>query len=56
MADWKTEKVSRISLYSICKQVLQYANRVVLQKKILIEFHIGHPVMTRIKSLRGSYT
>ena len=45
--------------YSICNGILMYAERVVvllsLQKRILSEFHKGHPGMTRMKSLMRSY-
>ena len=56
----KDRKISRVSPYSICEQVQLDADRVVmpytLQKKILKEFHIGHPGMARMKSLMRSYT
>ena len=56
----RQKKGSRVSPYSICKQVLLYANRMIMpytpQKKILRKFHIGHPGTTRMKSLMCSYT
>ena len=46
--------------YSICDEVLLYAGRVVipvvLQKRILNEFHQGHPGIGRMKALMRSYT
>lgn len=45
--------------YSICDEVLLYAGRVVipvvLQKRILKEFHQGHPGIGRMKALMRSY-
>ena len=46
--------------YSICDEVLLYAGRVVmpvvLQRRILKEFHQGHPGVGRMKALMRSYT
>ena len=46
--------------YSICDEVLLYAGRVVmpvvLQKRILKEFHQGHPGIGRMKALMRSHT
>ena len=46
-------------VFSTCNQVLLYWERVVvpatLQKKILKDFHTGHPVAARMKSLMRSY-
>ena len=46
--------------YSICDEVLLYAGRVmmpvVLQKRILKEFHQGHPGIGCMKALMRSYT
>ena len=46
-------------VYSVCNEVLMYRERVVvpatLQKKILKDFHSGHPGETRTKSLMRSY-
>ena len=46
-------------VYSVCNEVLMYRERVVvpttLQKKILKDFHSGHPGATRTKSLMRSY-
>ena len=46
-------------VFSICEDVLMYSDRVVvpkiLQKKILRDFHIGHPGISRMKSLMRSY-
>ena len=50
--DWKTEKrIKSITYNSMQKVVISY----ILQKQILREFHIGHPVI-RMKSLMHSYT
>lgn len=44
--------------FSVCDQVLLYRDRVVipatLHKKILKDFHTGHPGATRMKSLMRS--
>ena len=46
-------------VFSICNDVLMYRERVVipatLQKRILKDFHVGHPGATRMKSLMRSY-
>ena len=46
-------------VFSTCNEVLLYFERVVipstLQKRILKDFHDGHPGSTRIKSLMRSY-
>ena len=56
----RQKKGSRVSPYSICEQVPQYADRAVMpytrQNKILGEFHIGYLGMTSMKSLMRSYT
>ena len=45
--------------YMLCNEVLLYRDRVVipatLQRRILKDFHIGHPGITRTKSLMRSY-
>ena len=45
--------------YSICDNILLYSDRVVvpeaLQKRILRQFHIGHPGTSRMKSLMRSF-
>ena len=45
--------------FSLCDDVLLYNNRVVipssLQKKILGDFHMGHPGKNRTKSLMRCY-
>ena len=45
--------------YTLCDEVLLYRDRVVipasLQRRILKDFHIGHPGITRTKSLMRSY-
>ena len=54
------EKNKTFTAFSICDKVLMYMNRVVmslpLQKKILKEFHLGHPGISQMKSLMRSYT
>ena len=49
-----------ISAFAICDDVLLYADRVVkrlvLQKKILKEFHLGHPGISRMMCWMQSYT
>ena len=51
------EQVAEV--FSTCDQVLLYRERIVvpatLQKKILKDFHSGHPGATRMKSLMRSY-
>ena len=46
-------------VFSTCNDVLMYRERVVipatLQKRILKDFHVGHPGATRMKSLMRSY-
>ena len=53
----KDEEVA--NAYMLCDEVLLYRNRVVipatLQRRILKDFHIGHPRITRTKSLMRSY-
>ena len=53
----KNEKVPE--LFSLCDNVLLYSERVVilkkLQKRILRDFHTGHPGINRMKSLIRSY-
>ena len=53
-------KKLKVSPFSICDETLMYAQRVViprvLRKKVLKEFHLGHPGISRIKSLMRSYT
>lgn len=54
---YKTSRNS--SAYSICDEVLLYAGRVVmpvvLQRRMLKEFHQGHPGIARMKALMRSY-
>ena len=49
-----------ISAFSICDDVLTYANWVIMllvvKKNILKEFHLGDPGMSWMKSLMQSYT
>ena len=51
----QSKKDLKISPFSICSQTLMYADRVVipntLQRRILKEFHSGHPGMSRMKAL-----
>ena len=46
--------------FSICDCVLMYADRIViptsLRKHMLKEFHVGHPGISRMKSLMRCYT
>ena len=46
--------------FSICDETLMYAQKVViprvLWKKVLKEFHLGHPDISRMKSLMRSFT
>ena len=53
------KKGVRVSPFSICDDTLIYANRIVipciLQKRILKDFHLGHPGMSRVKTLICSY-
>ncbi|GAB1605961.1 uncharacterized protein K02A2.6-like, partial [Argonauta hians] len=46
-------------VFSVCDEELLYSERVivpsVLQKRILRDFHVGHPGITRMKSLMRSY-
>lgn len=55
----KKKKGLRVSPFSICDEMLIYADRVVilrvLQKRVLKEFHMGHPGTSRMKSLMRSY-
>lgn len=58
---WK-ENINQVLLkiiFSICDEILMYAERVVipdsLQKRILKHFHVGHSDMLRMKSLMRSY-
>ena len=56
----QSKKDLKISPFSICSQTLMYADRVVipttLQRRILKEFHSGHPGMSRMKVLMCGYT
>ena len=56
----KSKKDLKILPFSICSQTLMYADRVVipttLQRRILKEFHCGHPGMSRMKALMRGYT
>ena len=56
----KSKKDTKILPFSICLQTLMYADRVVipstLQRRILKEFHSGHPGMSRMKALMRGYT
>ena len=49
----------QISPFSICDDLLMYADRIVipavLRKKILREFHTGHPGISRMKTLLRGY-
>ena len=54
------EKNTKIEeTYSLCDNVLLYSERVVipktLQRRILHDFHTGHPGINRMKSLMRSY-
>ena len=53
-------KKLKVSPFSICDETLMYAQRVViprvLRKKVLKEFHLGHPGISTMKSLMRSYT
>ena len=53
----KNTKIEEI--YSLCDNILLYSERVVipktLQKRILHDFHTGHPGSNRMKSLMRSY-
>ena len=55
----KKKKGRKVLPFSICGETLMYADRVimprVLQKRILKEFHKGHPGICRMKSLMRSY-
>ena len=55
----KNKKARLISPFSICEDILMYADRIViphvLRRKILKEFHTGHPGMSRMKSLIRGY-
>ena len=46
-------------IYSVCDNVLVYSERVTipktLQKRILKDFHVGHPGTNRLKSLMRSF-
>ena len=52
-------KKLKVLPFSICDETLMYAQRVViphvLRKKVLKEFHLGHPGISRMKSLMKSY-
>ena len=56
----KNKKKIKVSPFSICDKTLMYAQRVViprvLRKKVLKEFHLGHPGISRMKSLIKNYT
>ena len=51
--------INEIKVYSLCDNILLYSDRVVipkkLQKRILKDFHAGHPGKNRMKSLMRSY-
>ena len=53
-------KKLKVSPFSICDETLMYVQRViiprVLRKKVLQEFHLGHPSISRMKSLMRTYT
>lgn len=55
----KNKKVDQTTPFSICEDVLMYGERIVipltLQRKILKEFHTGHPGISRMKSLMRGY-
>ena len=46
-------------IFSLCDKVLLYSERVVipttLQRRIQKDFHVGHPGITKMKSLMRSY-
>ena len=50
---------SILDMYSLCDSILLYNDRIVipkkLQKRILKDFHTGHPGKNRMKSLIRSY-
>ena len=56
----KKNKKLKVSPFSIHDETLMYAQRVVipciLRKKVLKEFHLGHPGISRMKSLKRIYT
>ena len=56
----RKKNTKSISAFSICDNILLYADQVVmplvLQKKILKEFHLGHSGISWMKSLMQSYT
>ena len=53
------QKVKTNSIFSTCNGILMYGERVVipavLTKKMLKDFHTGHPGMSRMKALMRSY-
>ena len=53
------QKVKTNNIFSSCNSILMYGERVVipavLTKKMLKDFHTGHPVMSRMKALMRSY-
>ena len=53
------QKVKTNNIFSTCNGILMYGERVViptvLTKKILKDFHTGHPGMSRMKALMRSY-
>ena len=55
----KNKKGNQVSPFSICENLLMYADRIViplvLRRKILKEFHTGHPGISRMKSLIRSF-
>ena len=55
----KNKKENKVSPFSICEDILMYADRIVipqvLRRKILNEFHTGHPGISRMKSLIRGY-
>ena len=56
----RNKTTKSMSAFSICDDVLLFADWIVmplvLQKKILKEFHLGHPGISRMNSLMQSYT
>ena len=56
----RNKNAKSIFAFSICDDVLPYADRMVmplvLRKKILKEFHLGHLGISRTQSLMRSYT
>lgn len=56
----KKKNITATNSFSIRDNVLMYAERIVipalLQKRMLKEFHVGHPGISRMKSLMRCYT